>query len=108
MGAALGLRFEAVAFSKPGVFLGLEPLRPPPVPAAFNAPLNERSIAGAAIVAAAARAFSVFFRLPCGPVPLLDMPSPRLRLSEGAVSAARGFLFCGFFAGLSSKSESTW
>lgn len=104
-GAARGLRFAA-ALSGPGVPRGLEPPRTPLL-VAFRALLIDRSMAGAA-GAAAARAFSVFFRLPCGPAPLLEMPNPRFLVSGPAVSAGMGFLFCGFLAGRSSKSESTW
>jgi hypothetical protein len=61
-GAARGFRLAGAPFSGTGVPRGLDPPRTP-LPAAFRALLSDRSIGGAT-GAAAASAFSVFFRLP--------------------------------------------
>ena len=84
VGAARGFLLTAAPFSMLGVARGLEPARTL-LAGAFKAPLMERSM-GAAVGAAAASAFSVFFRLPCGPAALADMPRPTLR--SAAVSTA--------------------
>ena len=83
-GAVRGFRFAAAPFSILGVARGLEPARALWF-AAFKAPLIERSM-GAAVGAAAARAFSVFF-LFCCPEALFDMPKPTLRWSAAASGA---------------------
>lgn len=85
-GAARGFRFAGAPLSMLGVARGLEPARTL-LPAAFKAPLIDRSM-GAAVGAAAARAFSVFFLLLCCPAALLDIPKPTLRWSAVAVSGA--------------------
>ena len=58
-----GFRLVLAPFSMLGVARGLEPARVV-LFAAFNAPLIERSMGADDGAAAAARAFSVFLRLP--------------------------------------------